>query len=349
MIVELCESVYRSIEDGSSDATTFLDDLLLARRNGFISLLLSKKDILKLIGTLDLNGRQRSILNFDKENSTFINPKLKSFGNTIKCYDSRYTGSGDYDIFDYQNKVQDNDYLPITKASVVFENKDDDLVYRKIIDWYFCEKNISTDLQVSYEAIHGGGDTTSTVSEKCINTRVGVYGICDSDKVSPHDMVGGTARKTKKVFDDNGLPSSFLCIEAHEVENLVPFAMHEKTAIKTQMPAIDFIKYSRSKCSESYLYYDFKDSIKKELIISESKCGKYWKDIIEGSIYEGSLEKIEVNHKIVCKLSSLVHHSIKAFNKEVDIEPGCQSLYKQWCAIGEFLTPRVVASKPYKM
>ncbi|MEJ3631906.1 hypothetical protein [Vibrio vulnificus] len=350
MIVELCETIFKAVEDDNSDTICFLDDLLLARRNGFLSLLLTKKEILTLTKMLDLNSRQLSILNFDKENSTFINQRLRGFGHSVKFYNSQYgTGSGNYDVSDYQSRVQEEELFPISKPAVIFENENDDIVYRKILNWYFDEKKVSSELQISYEVIHGGGNTTADISKSAIDKRLGVYALCDSDKISPHAPIGSTARNAKRAFEDKGVSSSFFCIEAHEVENLVPLYIHEEKALPTQVPAIAFIKNAHSKCCESYLYYDFKDSIKKDLIVSGTDCGNYWNEIIKDSEYEDKLALINGNDKITCKLSSLVPHSIREFHSQVKVAPNCKALYEQWCKIGDFLAPRVVASSPYKM
>ncbi|MEZ8239801.1 hypothetical protein AB6C73_15135 [Vibrio splendidus] len=350
MIITLCESIYTAIENNDDNTIDFLDDILTARRNGFISLLLSKKNILQLLSTLDLNSRQKSILNFDKENSTYLNQKLRDFDSSVNFYHSQYKkDSSGIDISNYKENVSNSEWHPLSKPYVIFENKDDDLVYRKILNWYLSKHVSNKDLHLSYEVIHGGGHTTASVSAQALDSRLGVYAVCDSDKKSPYSDIGDTAKAAKAMFDLKNYSSNFLCIEAHEVENLVPLKFHEETALETQLPAIDFIKYALTKCNVSYLYYDFKESLKVELINSETQCGSYWKQIIVDSAYGEGLESRKANDKIVCKLSTLVKHSIKKFDESTNIEIDSSSLADEWTKIGSFLVPRVIASRPYKM
>ncbi|MEC6897303.1 hypothetical protein [Photobacterium piscicola] len=348
MIITLCNSIFSAIKDNDESTISFLDDMITARRNGFVSLLLSKKEILFLLNYSDFNSRQKAILNFDKENATYLNQELRVLSSSIKFYHSGYVdSSGDIDISLYKEKIDSSSWYPLTKPFVIFENKDDDLVYRNILKWYFLEYVNNKNLHLSYEVLHGGGHTTAAVSEQALNCRLGVYAICDSDKKSPHSNIGSTARDAKTIFDSKNYSNNFLCIEAHEVENLVPLTFHEEIALDTQKTAINFIKYAVTKESSSYLYYDFKESIKLDLILSDTLCGNYWKNIISNSKYDNKTKG--QNGKIACKLSSLVKHSIKAFSESDLVYTDNESLRNEWSKIGEFLVPKVLASRPYKM
>lgn len=349
MIVKLCNSVFEAIKRKDSNTECFIEDLLNARRNGFISILLSKRDILFLLDNLNLTNRQKAILKFDKEKSTYINSKLRSFNESVVFYHPFYGGSvGDYDISKYRDNLFDDILEPLGKANVIFENKDDDLVYRKILEWYLKEVVKSIDLQLSYTAIHGGGHTTASLSEELINKKIGLFTVCDSDKISPYSEFGKTAKDTIDVFNSMGLQSRLLCIEAHEVENLVPITFHNEVSLDTQKPSLEFIKKSEVICSDSYIYYDFKDSFKVSLLSSKNQCGNYWNDIVQAIGFDVS-DKSN-SDKIVGKLSSMVKHSIKLFNESKVITiPDNESLYNEWIKIGSFLLPKVIASKPYRM
>lgn len=349
MIVQIDDSVVKAVESNDSGSIAFIVDLIESRKRGELLLFFKKRQYIKLIKSGFFTNKQNAVLQSDKEKSTYVNAILEGFFDFYTVYNSSFgcSVSGDYDLINYINDVYDLGKFPISRSVVVFENISDDSIYNFIVKWYFDNFIKNSDFIVCYEPIHGGGDTTSDVAKSQIEKKMCVFALCDSDKKSPFASVGKTAAKTNQVFESFKLEKRYLCIEAHEVENLIPISVHALVAVHEQKDTVDFLTKTEGYLDKSILYFDYKKSLKKSFIESEVKCGEFWRGILNGINYSvPSDEKVSV---ITPNLSSMMKHSVeKLINSDYSPVEG-SSLYEEWVKIGGFLAPKVMAMKSVRL
>lgn len=175
---------------------------------------------------------------------------------------------------------------------LVCENIDDCNFFEDLARCYMNRKSLhSINLYSSKE--NGGGNTTASVFEKCINQKAMTLCIADSDMKYgkstdyPNDPArGDTLKKVQKVekrlSDENcRIPFCVLPLCVHEVENLIPLTILEK--MEEDLPCIRSGRILLEKLKEvdegcPILYYDFKKGFSD---FEEGPKLSYWREVFQ--------------------------------------------------------------------
>ncbi|BCV42346.1 hypothetical protein [Shewanella algae] len=347
MIISIHDSIIEGVLQDNPHCTSFMDDVLSARRKGIILIDIRKKSVLKLL-ELYKNGTNNKTLKVIRGEISFQNEIIEAYGIKRKfAFFETHENEGNLiNINGYFGEDQIKLRL-LNAPRLVLENISDDCVYKKIIEWELSKGHIPSCFRINYDIIQGGGATTAAICENLISEGYLTYSLCDSDKMSPFCSIGDTANETSQTFINNNIISNFYVIDVHEVENLIPIHILNETANETQLPAIDFIRRLLDIEPRLYSYYDLKESIKYSYIHSNLESGNYWKGIF--SQLEGFDIERNDNTKITNRLSSMLPHAIARLENsnisyQTKIEP--ESLVVNWSNIAEKLVSWFITRKP---
>jgi hypothetical protein len=168
------------------------------------------------------------------------------------------------------------------KAIIVFENITDNKFYKHIAQWHI-EKNHNgiSSIQINYTPENGGGDTTAKVFQEKSRDRLCAC-IVDNDKKYTACREGNTSRKVKTIARKLPETSKYLCLDAHEFENLIPISLYQKAHENMNPEKLEEkmrpLKIMESKNATKY--FDYKKGITCKKLKSDSEYLKHWSDII---------------------------------------------------------------------
>jgi hypothetical protein len=119
------------------------------------------------------------------------------------------------------NYLQQSD---ITNKSIILCENISDADFFKYIAVYYIEKKAIGNVSLNFEPDHGGGGDINVVFEKYVKDRNRFcLAFCDNDIKYPNAEVGQTLKKLKEVDKRDNYLCDHIEIDAHEIENLVPF------------------------------------------------------------------------------------------------------------------------------
>lgn len=356
MIYEIHESLLAAIDDGNQEALNFLSGLADGRRRGKLSIFASKKVCLSIIENEHIEEQARSVFKKENNDLTFNREILVNVSRRLICFHSKFHDAllvnDDCCLFDV------SEYHPYDeKFNSIFDQVKlyvEDLITDgkvfKIIHNHFSNKlPLANYFGVNIEMLHGGGDRITELYKECDYDKRNVFAIVDSDKKSPESVLGGTSRKLSLAFNDFNKKNNLLVGRFHEIENLIPLSTYRKIAKPTQIEALDFLEHSSNMLSETYLYYDFKNSFTYGSIFnSENEIATYWKPIFTSYTCEKLKRKIEeekADNKLLNKLGVIVPYCISDLEKSPPNEIENMALNEAWKTIGKWLFDIGICSK----
>lgn len=249
------------------------------------------------------------------------------------------------------------EYEISAKCCLVSENLSDCKFYSLLAERYVyqhCLKGV----EISLHNELGGGHTTSTVFQKCVeDDKVPTLCIVDSDirhgktkRFHCDPAKGSTVRKLEETKEDisTEIPRIYelYAIPIHEVENLLPIQFME--TLSNDLPDIlvgtAYLKKLRDAGrGDAILYYDFK---KGTPLIKEGPSKAYWDEIVS-IINDNSFPKISGNRLLqrsVKKLTEITGEGVKlALQIELD-----GYLLDLWEEIGRKVFSWGCASRTYR-
>lgn len=154
----------------------------------------------------------------------------------------------------------------IDKAVLLCENLTDTHLYMHPSEAYLHWSNIGH-ITLRYDPRLGGGQTTSNVYEsiRCASNRLCLC-IVESDRKTPNDDLGGTARAARAVHCRGNQPlCELLILEERAVENIIPTVMFQNalSSDNSRMLGVLFLENLESTAfAGARAYLDMKHGLK---------------------------------------------------------------------------------------
>lgn len=238
------------------------------------------------------------------------------------------------------------------------ENLNDCIFYKLLAERYlYSELKGSKGISISFQQIPGGGDTTSIVLDNCVasDNRLTLC-VVDSDikygktDIFPQEPAkGGTVDKlntvkyhlekstAKQLFD-------LLCLDVHEVENLIPLSILREiaeTTVKDMLPGVEYLEGLLKNGYESaILCYDFKNGSEK---LKSAAALTYWFQIAE-SMQDYSMPAL--CSKILVKAIDALSTPLPSKEKKVVTIALDSYLESRWYTIGKTVFSWGCANRP---
>ena len=340
-----------ALDDRDSNAIEALTMLASYRRQGKNLIFAKRPELEKLRNNEYFNPETKKIFEkiFDEmmEFKNIDNYKINKYINVVR----EITGERVKKINNKEECQLTLEELACSNMSnltiIITENNKDYEFYKIIGKYYTKYKGIKSSIDINFESILGGGNTTANVLESKINDeRYLCLCIVDSDikylKKNLTHKKGDTIRKIEKIVKKhikNNYFWKFIPLTVHEIENLLPICWIENYTQKTSdsEDTINFLKYLIKKEKGAYkaiYYFDLKKGIKKEKLDSDKEYKEYWiKYLYDYNILVDNTS----NDHILCGLGDILSRVLEEkvnilFNELNQID---DHLEEKWLTLGE--------------
>ena len=163
------------------------------------------------------------------------------------------------------NPFEASDFLFGIQTYLATENQRDGKLYQRIVE-QFKRNNRLSNMNNTFKNWKGGGsDFGETLKTDEILNNNFVFAIADSDKHSPSDNIGKTAKGIKFLGHNRYNADYYILKYVMEAENLIPFKI-----VKCKFPRISELV----SCDLSY--FDFKEGLKYTILYDKDQR-LYWK------------------------------------------------------------------------
>jgi len=208
----------------------------------------------------------------------------------------------------------------IQESRILCEDLSDASFFQKISEHYIKENSIGN-ISLKFEPIHGGGVLICVQFQKHINSmNKFCLAFCDNDVRYPGSTIGSTLQNLQHVNRNGNLLCDYIEIDAHEIENLVPFNYID--CIRQNEHNLDGIIFLKSIFNsakkEDLKYFDIKKGICKSKIIGDQNYRSYaisLQPYCRNQISEHSLEGLAGDPQIVPNIGKI----IKPFLDNLDL------------------------------
>ncbi|EHR6441734.1 hypothetical protein WKW71_16750 [Vibrio alginolyticus] len=360
MIVELDRSITRDVKSLSADELIALTSLATSRLRGFNFLLGHKPDLIALSQFTPLGGPSMAAFKKVFHDQTKWANALKKFRFRVRLVK---------DATDICEIIEDDTTIVVIslsdclkyriddKSSLIAENLTDISFYIRMVEAYL--KNLKfASVNLSYNAVNGGGSTIKDVVEHHYNNHNGIsLCILDSDRETPWGPCGNTAESVTSSVPQQPYMK---CIVTHsrEAENIIPTKILDFFGEKNRIVKLKANKFRNlSKViidsSRPIMYVDFKKGIKNHLTKTAcSKTNEFWNSSFEQSGLVKNCSSQQVCTKLkdcTCILvdgwgTDLLKSSVDYLNKNQfnysDID---DYMLEEWNFICQSITPYVIA------
>lgn len=359
MIIKLHKSITLAAADNHRSTLDFLRYLSFNRLDGNLSIEATKATCLKILDLGDLHQDVKSVFTIEKQNVTFKKSISQLIEKKLHFYHSGYIEGeieADEKLLDV-SLLEVNDFRTLLSLpKIIFEDiENDGTVFKSILDWYRSNHAEISNTNHDFESVHGAGDRCSVVYELMPGNKKNVYAITDTDKKSPNCKLGATASKLKSSFLLDNNIQNLLILKSSELENLIPLEVYYKKARpKTQTPALDFLASSAKNNSETYFYYDFKESFnyKDVYIATDGAISIFWKPYFDGNCcgyingqIQDALQNNKSDNKLLNKLSSVAKYCIRDLSALSPAYIDNKTLHDEWIRIGKWLFEITIVDK----
>lgn len=305
MLYEIDESCMNALETKDLNIIAFFEQLALDRRK-CKNIVVAKREIFyKLASTELLSEISRSVYNvlgnrmserklLLKQTPKYCRIVAGEKGKSIAHDDS-------HDII--LLNIQEGAVKDFTSSPFMLAENEEDIEFYKLVGKYYAKTSGLGNLNINFENRNGGGSTISAVLQHIISEKNRMcLCIVDSDRKYEKDTSGDTMNKVKNVCQ--GVVQDYfevLLLEAHEIENIIPFGVLEKviTEKALEKQGLEFLKYllqCDNTVNSPIFCFDLKKGILKSSFILENETNdekkrqyrkkelyrKYWKKYIEG-------------------------------------------------------------------
>ncbi len=240
---------------------------------------------------LKLSGQNQNHLNYLKEQYATRGAIHKSATSYIKLVfgDDPIIANDQY--FQIGHKVFIAGEFASSKTIMTVENINADSKLYEFIFQVACKYTNVPNWSVEY--ILGGGDTTATAFEGEIEKNRVAICVVDTDRISPCDKLGQTAKKVLKVDRKRNIvavtpPKAYVgkAFETigHELENYIPLiAIKQINCFTCPEGLDDYISQETLKDSEDCLwqYFDIKNGVDGGNIVKKLNAGNKSQDVVD--------------------------------------------------------------------
>lgn len=163
------------------------------------------------------------------------------------------------------NPFEESNFLLGMKSYIATENQRDGILYQHIAEEY-KRRNRLSNMNNSFKSWKGGGsDFGNALKSDDILKSNFVFAIADSDKHSPTDKCGNTAKGIRFLGHNRFNADYYILNEVMEAENLIPYNI----VMDAKQNITELASYDLS-------YFDFKDGLK-YTILYDKEIRNYWK------------------------------------------------------------------------
>ena len=163
------------------------------------------------------------------------------------------------------NPFESSDFLLGMKSYLATENQRDGILYQYIAEAYKRKKRLSNMSSTLNKWKGGGSDFGNALKSDDVLKSNFVFAIADSDKHSPTDKIGETAKGIKFLGHNRYNADYYILNEVTEAENLIPYEI----VLDVNQSLTELVSYDLS-------YFDFKDGLK-YTILYDRDTRNYWK------------------------------------------------------------------------
>lgn len=357
MLYYIDKSCVESLDAGDLDAAEFLEQLIIHRKK-CKNLVVADRNVLNDLSKSNklapfARNLYRILANRSSEFRLLL-AEAKKYYKIVSTYqgDKVIENNGQVII---QLSMKEGNKTDFTDRCILLAESTDDIDFYKQIGNYYLKNHHINRMNISFEEMIGGGNTTSTRLEPIIDEgRRQCLCIMDSDKKFWGAKCGETLQKVQKIIAAKGTENVELYpLQMHEIENLIPVGMLDEICkdIPTAETGISFLKFLLEKdTSESspVYYFDYKKGIPKGKFFVNNEQDKveikkfrrlesyrkYWRKYIEAF---GIKIEESVNGPIipgVCE--KVLTYAIKYLKEDKQIEKELENSYIQdlWLNLG---------------
>lgn len=357
MLYYIDKSCVELLNSGDPDAAEFMEQLIIHRKR-CKNMIAADRNVLR-----DLS-RSEKLAPFAREfyrilanrSSEFklILSEAKKYYKVVSDYQGDKVAESNGQVV-IQLSIKDGNKTDFTDRCILLVESTDDIDFYKLIGKYYLKRNHLNHIDISFEEMIGGGNTTSTRLEKIIDEgRRQCLCIMDSDKKYFGAKDGDTLKRVMEVMDAKGTDDVQLYpLHMHEIENLIPVGLLGEICkdIPSAEDGIKFLEFllkqDKSSCSPVY-YFDYKRGIpRSRFFIKNSEDEKeikkfrrleeyrnYWRKYIENFGVE--IEKSDADPIIQGVCEKVLTHAIKYLGEDREMEQKIDNSYIQdvWLDLG---------------
>ena len=288
-----------------------------------------------------LNEDAKRILSFLDNNYSFLNyEQIKYFVNVIPDNSPmEVIIDGDKSILNLSiNYFQTSDTTQETR--ILCEDPVDSDFFKEICNYYIKQNRIGN-ISLKFESEHGGGNQLSKRYTKHIKSKTKFcLAFCDTDKRYPNSPIGSTLKDLISVDQENNYLCSYISLDAHEIENLVPFNyLDEIKCSYNPHDGITFIKnILTSDHAELLKYYDIKKGVLKKNLCTNLEYRSFTKTLLlycRNNIDLDSMHTLEDSYQIIPNLGKIIPSFLEKTDLIDRIDPYLlQYQSQEWFKIG---------------
>lgn len=284
MIIELDRTITEQPEKLTSEDLTALTSLATSRIRGFNFLLGNKTDLIALSKFEPLGVPAMEAFKKIFHDQTKWANALKEFGFRVRLVKENT------DIYETQEDgisivvISLRDCLKFKiddKPSLIAENLTDISFYTRIVEAYLKSRKFVS-VNLSYNAVNGGGSTTKEVVENHYETNSGIsLCVLDSDLEIPWGDYGDTAQGVISLIPEQPY-AKYIVTHSREAENIIPSKILDFFAVSSKSNRLKkqkFMDLSNITIGDDkpIKYVDFKKGIKKHLIKTPcQRTNQFW-------------------------------------------------------------------------
>ncbi len=357
MLYYIDKSCVELLNKGDLEAAEFMEQLIIHRRK-CKNLIVADRNVLE-----DLS-RSEKLSTFAREfyrilanrSSEFrlILSESKKYYKVVSSYQGEKVIESDGQVIIYLS-IKEGNGTDFTDRSIFLAESTEDIDFYKLIGKYYLKKHHISHMDLSFEEMIGGGNTTGTRLERIIDEGLRqCLCIIDSDKKYYGAACGDTLHKVMDIVAAKGTENVELYpLQMHEIENLIPIGMLGEICkdIPGAKKGISFLEFllRKDKSDRSPVYFfDYKNGISRgKFFIKDDQdevelkkfhrlksYRDYWREYIED--FGIKIEKSISDPVIPGICEKVLKYAIKYLREDKQWEKEMENSYIQdiWLELG---------------